>query len=517
VTAQLDLYTILGVPPEASDEDIRNAYRALARRLHPDVNPNLGAANQFRDINAANSVLSDLAERAKYSARYQPGPSYYTIRVTTSQPTISVLGEPQVLYLLVEILPEQAGRGATAQTHLNLTLVLDQSNSMRGSRLERVRVAANSIIDQLDDKDIFSIITFSDAAEVLLKAQSLSDKTAAKGRVAVMQAFGGTEIYQGLSRGVQENQRFAGRKYVNHIILLTDGRTFGDEQQALNLAEKAFKEGIGISAMGIGDDWNDTFLDQLASRTGGTSEYINSAGAVVRFLNERVRNLGQAYAERLSLSVAPDPDVKLEAAFRLLPSAQPLPVDRDPIPLGALQMNSSVSVLLQFQLGPQAAPGLRSLVRLDATGDIMREQKTGYKVVADLGIEVVNEAKPEEPPYAILDALSKLTLYRIQEKAEKALAKGNIQEATKHLENLSTRLFQAGEPELAKQAMAEAQRVSQTSALSPEGQKNLKYGTRMLLLGSGDPIGTKKMGVIGSSDAKNTGNNKNGTSSINNK
>lgn len=481
-----DLYAILGVPQGATDEDIRNAYRTLTRRLHPDVNTSLGAANQYRDINGAYTVLGDLAERAKYSARYQPDSSYYTVRVTTSQRAIPILNEPQVLYLLAEILPEQAGRGSIAQTHLNLTLVLDQSNSMKGTRLERMRVAANNIIDQLDDKDIFSIVSFSDDSEVIQKAQPLTDKAGAKGRIALIQAFGGTEIFKGLSRGLQENQRYASKRYVNHIILLTDGRTFGDEQQSLDLAEKAFKDGIGISAMGIGDDWNDTFLDQLASRTGGTSEYISSAAAVVRFLNERVRTLGQSYAERLTISVAPDTDVKLETAFRLLPSAQPLSIDRDPIPIGALQMNGSVSVLLQLQLGPQLTPGLRSLVRLDITGDILREQKTGYKVIADMAIEVVADAKLEEPPYAILDALSKLTLYRIQEKAEKALANGNIKEATRHLENLSTRLFQAGEPDLAKQAMDEAQRVAQTSKLSAEGQKNLKYGTRMLLLGSGD-------------------------------
>jgi Ca-activated chloride channel family protein len=86
----------------------------------------------------------------------------------------------------------------------------------------------------------------------------------------------------------------------------------------------------------------------------------------------------------------------------------------------------------------------------------------------------------------ILDALGKLTLYRMQQKAEEAVKRGDVREATRRLENLATRLLAAGQDELAQQAITEAQRVSSTSALSDEGQKRLKYGTRMLLLTAPD-------------------------------
>lgn len=479
-----DLYAVLGVPPHGSSEDIRSAYRALARRLHPDVNQNPGAANQFRDIAAAYSILEEPIERQKYDnarKREGVGGNYFTLRVTPSQRILPVLTEPQVLYLLVELLPERSRNVQQMETHLNLTLVLDQSTSMKGPRLERVKVAAHQIIDQLGEKDIFSVVTFSDHSEVLLKAAPMTDKPNAKSRITMMQAFGGTEIHQGLSKGIAENERFLSKQYVNHIILLTDGRTFMDERQTLELADKAAKEGIGISAMGMGDEWNDTFLDQLAGRTGGTSEYINSPMAVVRFLNDRVRTLGQSYAERVMISVAPDADIKLESAFRLMPSAQPVNVETDPIQLGALQVGGTASILFQLQIAPLTTPGFRSLLRVDVTGDILREQKFGYKVIADTSVEVSNEATMEEPPLAIMDALSKLTLYRIQEKAEQAMARGDIREATRHLENLATRLLSSGQPELAEAAIAEAKRVSNTNVLSSEGQKALKYGTRLLI------------------------------------
>jgi curved DNA-binding protein len=62
-----DFYTTLGVNKGASDKDIRSAYRRLARKLHPDVNPNDKVSeSQFKEINAAYDVLSDPEKRKKY-------------------------------------------------------------------------------------------------------------------------------------------------------------------------------------------------------------------------------------------------------------------------------------------------------------------------------------------------------------------------------------------------------------------------------------------------------------------
>ena len=62
-----DYYQVMGVPRNASDKDIRKAYRRLARQHHPDVNPGDKAAEaRFKEINAAYEVLSDTEKRRKY-------------------------------------------------------------------------------------------------------------------------------------------------------------------------------------------------------------------------------------------------------------------------------------------------------------------------------------------------------------------------------------------------------------------------------------------------------------------
>jgi len=61
-----DYYKTLGVPKNATTEDVKKAYRKLARKYHPDVNKNTGAEKSFKEINEANEVLSDPEKRKRY-------------------------------------------------------------------------------------------------------------------------------------------------------------------------------------------------------------------------------------------------------------------------------------------------------------------------------------------------------------------------------------------------------------------------------------------------------------------
>ena len=63
----IDYYKVLGLDKNASTEDIKKAYRKLARKYHPDLNPdNAEAKKKFQQINEANEVLTDPEKRKKY-------------------------------------------------------------------------------------------------------------------------------------------------------------------------------------------------------------------------------------------------------------------------------------------------------------------------------------------------------------------------------------------------------------------------------------------------------------------
>lgn len=485
MSIQFNPYTVLGIADEASDEEVKRAYRRLAQRLHPDKNQsNPGAQLQFQDISAAYQILTNPDQRDRYRRKSSDTQdAYFSLRVTPSKRTLEPLEEEQVVYLLAEVVtPPQFQQRLEQETPLNLTLLIDHSNSMKGVRLERVKAAAQNIIKRLGPKDILSVVAFNDRATVIIPATTVQEKAKLQSSISLINPAGSTEMFHALSEGVNQARTYLGPRTVNHIILLTDGHTYGDEERCLQLARAAADEGIGISAMGLGTDWNDDFLDKVAGATGGSSIYIDSLETVVRFLDERVRSLSKTFADRMQLIVAPDPDVQLEMAFQITPDPQPLDIVDGAIPLSNLLLNRQVSVLLQVQMPPRMAEGFRSAARLVVKGSILANGAQPFQAVSDISLEIHPNADAEEPPTPLMDALSKLTLYRLQERAKAALDDGNIAEATRRLENLATRLLEMGESQLAERTLAEADQLAHTNALSQQGRKQIKYQTRALLL-----------------------------------
>jgi curved DNA-binding protein len=86
----IDYYEVLGINKNATDDDIKKAYRKLARKLHPDLNPSDKDAHaKFQKINEANEVLSDPEKRNKYDQygeHWEHGPEYEQARKAQSRP-----------------------------------------------------------------------------------------------------------------------------------------------------------------------------------------------------------------------------------------------------------------------------------------------------------------------------------------------------------------------------------------------------------------------------------------------
>ncbi len=479
-----DFYELLGIPRSASLEDIRRAYFEAARRFHPDTNTAPGETEIFLDVQEAYEVLTNTRRRASYDATLPPEKTAtdpINQKILLSRKSLIGITEPQLIYGLLEFYPNTEA-GASTSPPLNICLVLDRSTSMQGQNMDMVKATAIQVMRRLRSQDTFALVVFSDKPEVVVQASRNLDLGKLEPRIQMLQPSGGTEIFPALDSGYTEVSRNLSRSQVNHIILLTDGRTYGDEDKCFELAKKATENGIGISGLGIGHEWNDTFLDKLATLTGGSSMYVASPKDIERTLIEKLNRLGKAYAEETKLEFEHGEGVELRYAFRLQPEAGLLPVE-SPMRLGQIPRDGSLKILMEYAIKLKST-NQDSVILLQGnlSASMPDISVPGKPLQVSLTRPVTNEASASPPPAEIMDALSRLTLYRLQEQARLEVTAGEYDRASEHLQKLATHLLAQGERGLARTVLLEAERIHQTKGISEEGNKEIKYGTRALLM-----------------------------------
>lgn len=479
-----DYYALLGIFRDATQDEIKEAYFGATQRLGPDKNEDPGKTEIFIGIQKAFDLLSNPEKRSKYDATLAPEEDIIlpiVHRVLYSRQSIVRLNETQLIYALIEWKPRE-NETEVVSPPLNICLVLDCSTSMKGPNIEMVKAAAIHLVRRLRQQDIFSIVTFSDRAQILFPASVQLDRQRMEAQIRTVNPSGGTEIFQGLQVGVDEVRKNLSAERVNHVILLTDGQTYGDENHALDLAETAADLGIGISGMGIGQDWNDDFLDELAAKTGSSSSYIAEPQEIQRFLEGKFRQLAKVFAENIELTIKTSPNIDLTYAFRLNPNATHLSVVES-IRLGVILRDQSLSLLLEFEIKPGAI--LQDEVALlngSLKYDIPSKPLVTPPMRVRLSREVTEKAILEPPSPTLVQALANLNLFRMQETAQEEAFAGKYDEASVRLQRLATHLLSQGEQNMANTILLEAENLQKEQTFSKEGRKNIKYGTRALLL-----------------------------------
>jgi uncharacterized protein YegL len=403
---------------------------------------------------------------------------------TLSRPALPASAEPQLVYVLLDALPEGAAT-QVAKLPLNLCLVIDRSSSMRGERLEQVKDAVGRIIDQLGPDDFFSLLTFNDRAEVVMPAQRLVDRPGLKQAVNRIEAAGGTEMASGLALALQEIQRPLLARGISRIMLLTDGRTYGDEGRCVEIARRAQDRGIGLTALGIGSEWNEDLLETITARENSRARYITSAAAIAGAFAEEVQRMHSIFAQRVRLSAALRPGGQLRSLDRVRPFIANLPVIEETdlhwaVALGDWPSSDPQSFLLEVVV-PPLGPGEHPLLKLGLRYDLPGGQRDQFaEEIVHISVRPPDEAG-REVDSTVKYWLERLVAWRLQSRAWQDVEAGRIDEATRRLQMAGTRLFEAGEVDLARTVQEEATRLLRSGVASEEGRKRIRFGTRGLM------------------------------------
>ncbi|MCC6646234.1 MAG: VWA domain-containing protein [Polyangiaceae bacterium] len=244
------------------------------------------------------------------------------------------------------------GRGdEQARAPLAMVLVVDTSGSMAGPKIVDARRAAAAAIDEMQDDDLVSVVRFSDDAEVLVPLGRVADVRArARGAVERLHAAGNTNISRAVEAAAAELSK-AGQGRATRVALVTDGRDTSGAPRgaAATIARRESSRGVTVSTLGIGVDYDDAYLADLASAGHGNYEFMRDASALGRFLSRELRETAHTSARRVAFDLELPPGARVRDVWGAT-------VDGSRITLGALFAGDERRVIVPIEV-PVGASG----------------------------------------------------------------------------------------------------------------------------------------------------------------
>ena len=173
---------------------------------------------------------------------------------------------------------------------MNLSVVIDRSGSMDDQqKMEFAKKAFVSLIDQLQPNDILSIVIYDDVVDVLRRAQKVgNNKQSIKRLIDEVYPRNSTNLGGGLVEGLRQAEKFAGKEFINRVVLLSDGLAnvgITDPAELNRIAKRSRNKSISITTMGVGLDYNENLMMGISESGGGNYYFIEhpqSLAAITR-------------------------------------------------------------------------------------------------------------------------------------------------------------------------------------------------------------------------------------------
>jgi Ca-activated chloride channel family protein len=402
-----------------------------------------------------------------------------SVRATLARPYLAASATPQVAYLLLEVQPSQMM--AQVRMPVNVSFVLDHSGSMKGEKMDCVRRATATAIDLLDTQDVASVVIFDHRTEVLIPATNVTNRRELQDRVSRIRDAGGTKIAPAVEKGLREIER-GPQGAIRRLVLLTDGQT-EQENECLLRADDAGRRGVPITALGVGQDWNEDLLIDMANRSGGVAEYISNPNEIVAFFQNTVQRAQNTVVQNANATLRLVQGVTPRAVWQVIPLINNLgyrPVsDRDvSVPLGELESSQGQTLLVELLVDPRPV-GQYRVGQVEVSYDVPALSLSGERARADVLLTFTADAGQIAQVNApIMNIVEKVSAFKLQTRALQDLQSGDVSGATQKLKGAVTRLLNQGEVELAQTMQNEINNLEQGGQISSEGQKTIKFGTR---------------------------------------
>jgi hypothetical protein len=372
---------------------------------------------------------------------------------------------------------------------VNLALVIDRSSSMRGPRFAQAVRAAAQVVDRLDARDRLTILAFDGSVRAVFGPERVTPE--ASGEVAralaELDTGVGTNLAAAIKAGAERIRAGYVRGALSRLVLLTDGQPsvgITDGERLCALVEAEWRTGVPVTAMGIGESFEDELLAEMARRGRGGFHYLAAAADIPAAFGRELAGLFAIAAVGAELKLVPHEDVTAVDLLHRLPSRSV----EDGLVVEVGEVAADAPRLVLFRLARDAASKSRHLATARLTYRLA-DGRPGDGSIAGIELprlpldEAAHEVALERFRLAVAAAVDQAWARRAAGDRDRALAGLRDVEA-----RLAAARSQGGLPAAELDAMIEdlsaaAEAVQRSAAEREKMRRRLRERSQVTLLG----------------------------------
>ncbi|MEA5556309.1 vWA domain-containing protein [Nodularia spumigena] len=337
---------------------------------------------------------------------------------------------------------------------------------------------------RLGASDRIAIVQFDDTASQIIGLTSATEINKLEDAIAQLRTFsGGTRMGLGLRRALEmlNNQQMT----VRRTLLFTDGQTF-DDDQCRAIASDFATNNIPITALGVGEDFNEDLLTHLSDSTGGTLLYIvpgNAIGTQVSILDlphkiiDEYTQAQQEVITNLALTIKTVKGVELTRIVRAYPTQAEFPLNQDPHPIGNAAANDETIFILEFSMNSRPASRVR-IAQLGLTYDVPGQKIRGELPPQNVVVQFVpGQGGAAQVDQEVMDYLQQCNISHIINQATK-IAEQDPQKAEQLLDTARRMTVKIGNQAMAESLNGAQEELRKTRKISAGTRKTVKMGAK---------------------------------------
>jgi len=229
-----------------------------------------------------------------------------SLKVTPERDLVYRNGNREVV-VQVDLVGRTPERGK--RSPMNLAVVMDRSGSMSGAKIEKARQAACVALDQLGTDDYFSLVVYDNNADVVISPTKVRDedqRATLKAKIERISPGGSTALYDGVKLGSRQLQDHLDREFVNRVILLSDGIANvgpSSTNDLVKLGRDLREDGMSVSTIGLGDDYNEDLMTALAESSNANYYYVKDAEKLPGIFSEELGSTRSMIARGINIRI----------------------------------------------------------------------------------------------------------------------------------------------------------------------------------------------------------------------